>query len=202
MPLSSRACATPSRSMISSVRFDQQIARLPSERLLFLSMTTLRWPLRARVERGCEPHRPRADDHDWMMRRLRPVLVGGAGMGERDVADVGHVGLRGSSFCRHYQCNGERPSRFASGPCRRHVSDMTPAPRWRDTRQTTRFLVHKRGSSRGVPSCRRRRNERVEGRQPFSRSDVHASERVEPSPAMAWTRGEHAARAPAARTRR
>ena len=41
-PLSTSVWPTPSRSMISSVRLDQQMARLPSDRLLFLSMTTLR----------------------------------------------------------------------------------------------------------------------------------------------------------------
>ena len=40
-----------------------------------------------------------------------------------------------------------------------------PRPRWRDTRQTTRFLLQKGGELEGCPL------ERVEGRQPFSRSD-------------------------------
>ena len=57
--------------MISSVRLAQQMARLPSDRLLLLSMTTLRWPLLREVERGDQAHRPRADDDDRMMRRLR-----------------------------------------------------------------------------------------------------------------------------------
>ena len=58
MPLSSSACATPSRSMISSVRLDQQMARVPSERLLFLSMTTLRWPRLARSSAAASPTGP------------------------------------------------------------------------------------------------------------------------------------------------
>jgi len=48
--------------------------------------------------------------------------------------------------------------RFASG-------GRPPRPRWRDTRQTARFLSEKGGEFEGCPL------ERVEGRQPFSRSE-------------------------------
>ena len=44
--------------MISSVRFDQQIARLPSERPCFLSSTTTGWPLPARSSAATSPTGP------------------------------------------------------------------------------------------------------------------------------------------------
>ena len=77
--------------MISSVRFDQQMALLPSERLAFLSMTTLRWPFAGKIERGGEADRPGADNGDRMTGRLRAVLVGRAPVRERRFPDVGHL---------------------------------------------------------------------------------------------------------------
>jgi len=48
----------------------------------------------------------------------------------------------------------------------RFASEASLALRWRDTRQATRFFVNKDGELEGCPL------ERVEGRQPFSRSEV------------------------------
>jgi len=56
----------------------------------------------------------------------------------------------------------------------RFASEASLALRWRDTRQITCFFVSQKGGGLGVPTVvseTRLRRGRVEGRQPFSRSD-------------------------------
>jgi hypothetical protein len=48
----------PSRSQISSVRFDQQIARLPTLTVWSSSSTTTSWPCRARSSAATSPTGP------------------------------------------------------------------------------------------------------------------------------------------------
>ena len=81
------------------------------------------------VERGGEPHRPRTDDHDGVVRRLRRVLIGRAGVGEPDVSDVGHgAGFEGSDFDDTISAAGrDLASRFASGARPRNPAGGIPA---------------------------------------------------------------------------
>ena len=108
-------------------------------------------------------------------RRAREGRPGAA----RALRQGGDAGIQGR------QVGGGEVVAARAGPCRRHVFDMTPQPRRaegarlrrdRDTRQTTRFFVYEERGVRGVP---RRvedtppHDERVVGRQPCSRSELH-----------------------------
>lgn len=73
-------------------------------------------------------------------------------------SQVGLVSDRGR------RCDGrDREAACATTRC---ASGARPAPRWRNTRQTARFFVHKEGGLEGCPL------DRVVGREPYSRSEL------------------------------